>query len=97
MIETKKVFMLRKGKMYLLSRKEREEVYVFIEEKLRKEYIRLSKSSQMASIFFIEKKDGKKHMVFFFFFYQQFITWLAVEDRGSYFHNYVQRKHTDMN
>ena len=69
MIETKKVFMLRKGKMYLLSRKEREEVYVFIEEKLRKEYIRLSKSSQMASIFFIEKKDGKKHMVFFFFFF----------------------------
>ena len=63
MIETKKVFMLRKGKMYLLSRKEREEVYVFIEEKLRKEYIRLSKSSQMAPIFFIEKKDGKKHMV----------------------------------
>jgi len=62
-IETKKVFMLRKGKMYLLSRKEREEVYVFIEEKLRKEYIRLSKSSQMAPIFFIEKKDGKKHMV----------------------------------
>ena len=63
MIETKKVFVLRKEKMYLLSRKEREEVYVFIEEQLRKEYIRLSKSPQMAPIFFIEKKDGKKHMV----------------------------------
>ena len=39
------------------------------------------------------------HMPLFFFFFlnQQFITWLAVEDRGSYFRNYIQRKHTDMN
>jgi len=49
--------------MYLLSRKEREEMYEFIEEQLRKEYIRLSKSPQMAPIFFIEKKDRKKHIV----------------------------------
>ena len=34
---------------------------------------------------------------FFFFYYQQFITRLAVEDRGSYFRNYVQRKQTNMN
>ena len=43
--------------------KEREEVYNFIEEQLRKEYIRLSKSSQITSVFFVEKKDSKKHMV----------------------------------
>jgi len=44
-------------------RKEREEVYNFIEEQLRKEYIRLSKSSQITSVFFVEKKDSKKHIV----------------------------------
>ena len=44
-------------------RKEREEVYNFIEEQLRKEYIRLSKSFQITSVFFVEKKDSKKHMV----------------------------------
>jgi len=36
-IETKKGFMLRKRKVYLLLREEKEE---FISEKLRKEYIR---------------------------------------------------------
>jgi len=50
-IEVKKEFALRKGKVYLLSRKERRKVYKFIEEQLRKEYIILSKSSQMASVF----------------------------------------------
>ena len=49
--------------MYLLSREEREEVYKFISEQLRKEYIRPLKLPQMAPVFFIGKKDGKKHMV----------------------------------
>ena len=62
-IETKKRFVLRKEKMYLLSRKEREEVYEFIQEQLRKKYIRPLKSSQMALIFFVGKKDGKKRIV----------------------------------
>ena len=62
-IEVKKEFVLRKGKVYLLSREEREEVCKFIEEQLRKRYIRFSKSSQMALVFFVEKKDGKKQMV----------------------------------
>ena len=31
----------------------------------------------------------------FFFLNQQFITWHAKADHGSYFHNYVQRKHTN--
>ena len=39
MIETKKEFILRKGKVYPLSREEREEVHKFIKEQLRKEYI----------------------------------------------------------
>ena len=55
--------MLRKGKVYLLSRKKREEIHEFIKEQLRKEYIRLSKLPQMAPVFFVEKKNGKKRMV----------------------------------
>ena len=35
----------------------------FITEQLRKGYIRLSKSPQMALVFFIGKKNGKKRMV----------------------------------
>jgi len=42
-IETKEGFMLRKERMYLLSREEREEVCEFIVEQLRKRYIRPSK------------------------------------------------------
>ena len=49
--------------MYLLSREEREEVREFIQEQLRKGYIRLSKLPQMASVFFVGKKNGKKRMV----------------------------------
>jgi len=46
-----------------LSREEREEVREFVKEQLRKRYIRLSKSPQMAPVFFVGKKDGKKRMV----------------------------------
>jgi len=53
----------RKGKVYLLLREEREEVHEFINEQLRKGYIRPLKSPQMALVFFIGKKDGKKQMV----------------------------------
>ena len=52
--------MLRKRKVYLLLREKRGEMHEFIEEQLRKGYIRLSKSSQMALVFFVRKKDGKK-------------------------------------
>ena len=45
-----------KGKVYPLLRKEREEMQEFIQEQLRKEYIRLLKSSQIALVFFVEKK-----------------------------------------
>jgi len=50
-MEVKEEFVLRKGKMYLLLREERGEVYEFIEEQLRKEYIRPSKLPQMVSVF----------------------------------------------
>ena len=59
----KKEFVLRKEKVYPLSREEREEVCKFIEEQLRKGYIRLSKLPQIAPLFFVGKKDGKKRMV----------------------------------
>ena len=59
-IEIKKEFVLRKGKVYLLSREEREEVRKFIWEQLRKGYIWPSKSPQMAPVFFVGKKDRKK-------------------------------------
>jgi len=62
-IELNEEFVLRKEKVYPLSRKERRKVCKFIEEQLRKEYIKLSKLPQMALVFFIGKKDGKKYMV----------------------------------
>jgi len=62
-INVKEGFVPRKGKMYPLSREEREEVRKFIEEQLRKGYIQPLKSPQIAPVFFIGKKDGKKRMV----------------------------------
>ena len=59
----KKRFVSRKGKIYPLSREEREEVQEFIKEQLRKGYIRPSKSPQTALVFFVWKKDGKKRKV----------------------------------
>ena len=62
-IDVKERFILWKGKVYSLSREEREEVRKFIKEQLRKGYIRPSKSPQMVPVFFVGKKDGKKRMV----------------------------------
>ena len=62
-IKVKKEFVLRKGKIYPLSREEREEVCELINKQLRKEYIRLSKLSQTTPVFFVEKKDSKKYMI----------------------------------
>jgi len=39
------------------------EVQNFIEDQLKKGYIRLSKSSQMSLVFFVSKKNGEKRMV----------------------------------
>jgi len=46
--------------VYPLSREEKEEVYEFISEQLRKEYIRSSKLPQTAPVFFVGKKNSKK-------------------------------------
>ena len=62
-IDVKEGFVPRKGKVYLLSREEREEVREFVKEQLRKGYIQPSKSPQTALVFFVGKKDGKKRMV----------------------------------
>jgi len=62
-IDVNEGFMPRKGKVYPLSREEREEVREFVKEQLRKGYIRPSKSPQTAPVFFVGKKDGKKRMV----------------------------------
>jgi len=59
-IDIKEGFVLKKGKVYPLSRKEIEEVCEFISEQLRKRYIRPSKSSQMVPVFFVGKNDGQK-------------------------------------
>ena len=62
-IDVREGFMPRKGKVYSLSREEKEEVREFVKEQLRKGYIQPSKSPQTVPVFFVGKKDGKKRMV----------------------------------
>jgi len=62
-IDIKKEFVLKKRKVYPLSREEREEVHKFISEQLRKEYIKLLKLPQITPVFFVRKKNGKKRMI----------------------------------
>ena len=62
-IDLKEIFKPRKGRIYSLSRNEREEVQKFVEDQLRKGYIRPSKSSQISPVFFASKKDRGKRMV----------------------------------
>ena len=59
-IDLKETFKLWKGKIYPLSKNEKEEVQNFVEDQLRKEYIRLSKSPQTSPVFFMGKKDRSK-------------------------------------
>ena len=62
-IDLREGFVLKKRKIYLLSRIEKKEVQEFMKNQLRKRYIRLSKSPQMSLVFFVLKKDSKKKMV----------------------------------
>ena len=62
-IDLREGFVPKKGKIYLLSRVEREEVQEFMRDQLRKGYISPSKSPQTSLVFFVPKKDGKKRMV----------------------------------
>jgi len=63
MINLKEDFIPKKEKTYLMLRQEKEEVQEFVEEQLRKGYIRPSKSPQTSPVFFVEKKNRKKRMV----------------------------------
>jgi len=62
-IDLREGFVPKKGKIYPLSRVEREEVQEFVKDQLRKGYIRPLKSPQTLLVFFVLKKDGKKRMV----------------------------------
>jgi len=46
-----------------MSRQEKKEVQEFVEEQLRKGYIRPSKLPQTSPVFFVGKKNRKKRMV----------------------------------
>ena len=62
-IDVKEDFKPSKAKVYPLSRNEREEMQKFVDEHLKKGYIRSSKSEQISLVFFIGKKDGGKCIV----------------------------------
>ena len=56
-------FKVNKARVYPLSRNKKEEVQKFLNEHLKKGYIRPSKSPQTSPVFFVGKKDGGKRMV----------------------------------
>jgi len=56
-------FKASKERVYPLSRNEKEEVQKFVDEHLKKSYIRPSKLPQTLPVFFVGKKDGGKRMV----------------------------------
>ena len=62
-IDLKDTFKPKKGRIIPLSPQEQEEVTVFLDDQLKKGYIRPSKSPQTSPVFFVPKKDGKKRMV----------------------------------
>jgi len=62
-INLKEMFKSRKRRIYPLSKNEREKVQNFVEDQLRKRYIRPLKFSQTSPVFFVGKKDGSKRMV----------------------------------
>jgi len=56
-------FKASKARVYPLSRNKKEEVQKFIDEHLKKGYIRPFKLPQTSPVFFVGKKDKEKHMV----------------------------------
>jgi len=56
-------FKASKARVYPLSRNKKEEVQKFVNEHLKKGYIRPSKSPQTSPVFFVGKKDRGKHMI----------------------------------
>jgi len=62
-IDLKEMFAPQKRRIYPLSKDERKEVQNFVEDQLRKGYIRPTKFPQTSPVFFIGKKDRKKRMI----------------------------------
>ena len=62
-IDLKGMFKPQKERIYLLSKDEREVVQKFVDNQLRKGYIRLLKSPQTSPVFFVGKKNRSKQMV----------------------------------
>jgi len=62
-IELKEGFTPRKEKVYSLLREKKEKVQAFVEDQLRKGYIRPSKSPQTSPVHFVAKKDGTRRMI----------------------------------
>jgi len=62
-IDLQEEFIPRKGRIYPLSRIEREKVQAFVDNQLKKGYIQPSKSPQTSPVMFVPKKDGKRRMV----------------------------------
>jgi len=56
-------FKASKAKVYSLFKNEKEEIQKFVDEHLKKGYIRPLKSPQMSPVFFVGKKDGGKCMI----------------------------------
>jgi len=59
-IDLKEMFKPQKERIYPLSKNEREKVQKFMDNQLKKGYIRPSKSPQMLLVFFVGKKDRNK-------------------------------------
>jgi len=62
-IDLKKMFKPQKERIYPLSKNKRKEVQNFVNDQLRKRYIRPSKSPQISSVFFVSKKNRSKRIV----------------------------------
>ena len=62
-IDLKEMFKPQKGRIYPLPKNKREKVQNFVEDQLRKGYIRPSKSPQTSPVFFVGKKNRSKRMV----------------------------------
>jgi len=59
-IDLKEMFKPQKERIYPLSKNERKKVQKFMDNQLKKGYIRPSKSPQMSLVFFVGKKDRNK-------------------------------------
>ena len=59
-IDLREGFVPKKGKIYPLSRVEREKIQEFVKDQLRKRYIRPSKSPQISLVFLYQRKMERR-------------------------------------